>query len=84
VSVGAEEVPRPASQAKKLTWDGEVPAQKWSNFYMKVLTKLVSGGDLSLRVRLEATPKDGVTPQQVDDAKAALRGLGLDDDVKVE
>jgi hypothetical protein len=84
VSVGAEEAPRPASQAKKLTWDGEVPAQKWSNFYMKVLTKLVSGGDLSLRVRLEATPKDGVTSQQVDDTKAALRGLGLDDGVKVE
>jgi hypothetical protein len=84
VSVGADETRAAPSQSKRLTWDGEVPAQKWSNFYMKVLTKLVSGGDLSLRVRLEAKPKDGVTPQQVDDAKAALRGLGLDDNVKVE
>ena len=84
MSVGAAETQRPKSQAKKLIWDGEVPAQKWSNFYMKVLTKLVSVGDLSLRVRLEATPKDGVAPQQVDDAKAALRGLGLDDNLKVE
>ena len=53
-------------------------------FYMKVLTKLVSGGEVKLNVSIEAKPKDGVTDQQVEEIKAALRGLGLDDDVKTE
>jgi hypothetical protein len=29
--------------ATKLVWSGEVAPQKWSQLYMKVLTKLVSG-----------------------------------------
>ena len=63
---------------------GEVPHQKWINFYMKVLTKLVSRGDVKLRVDIEAMPKDGVTDQQVEDTKAALKELGLDDDVRTQ
>ncbi len=51
---------------------------------MKVLTKLVSTGDLKLNVSVEAVPKEGVTDQQVEETKAALRGLGLEDDVSTE
>jgi len=65
--------PSPASQ--KLVWTGEVVPQKWTNFYMKMLTHLVSAGDLKLSVDVQATPKDGVTDQQVEEVKAALRGL---------
>lgn len=70
--------------ASKLKWVGEVAPQKWTNLYMKVLSKLVSAGDVKLRVEIEASPKDGVTDQQIEETKAALRGLGLDDDVKKE
>jgi hypothetical protein len=56
--------------------------QKWSQLYMKVLTKLVSGGDVRLKVDIEATLKDGATEQRVEETKAALRELGLSDDVK--
>ncbi len=51
---------------------------------MKVLTKLVSIGNLKLKLTIESEPKDGVTDQQVEETKAALRGLGLNDDVNVE
>ena len=73
-------IPEP-KKLKKLTWKGVVAPQKWTNFYMKVLTKLVSVGELRLDVSVEATPKDGVTDQQIEETKAALRGLGLDDNV---
>jgi len=51
---------------------------------MKVLTKLVSGGDLKIRVSIEATLRDGAADQQIEETKAALRGLGLDDEVGAE
>jgi hypothetical protein len=72
------------SEPKKLTWTGMVPPQKWSQLYMKVLTKLVSSGDVSLRLTIQAVPKDGAQEQIVEDTKAALRGLGLDDQVNTE
>jgi len=61
-----------------------VPPQKWSQLYMKVLTKLVSSGDVSLRLSIEAVPKEGAKEQIVEDTRAALRGLGLDDQVGTE
>lgn len=67
--------------ATQIAWTGEVPPQKWSQLYMKVLSKLVSNGSVSIRVAIEASPKDGVTDQRVEETKAALRGLGLNDAV---
>ena len=51
---------------------------------MKVLTKLVSLGPLKLKVSIESAPKDDLEDRHVEDTKSALRGLGLDDDIKVE
>ena len=84
VGSGAGPEPMPPQAPKKLTWTGEVTPQKWTNLYMKVLTKLVSSGELRLRVSIEATPKGGLSDQQVEDTKAALRGLGLDDNIRTE
>ena len=70
--------------AGKITWSGEIPSQNWTNFYMKVLTKLVSSGDVKLTVSVEAVLKGEATDQQVEEIKAALRGLGLDDDIRPE
>jgi len=80
-----ETVKQPVSPGvQKLTWSGEIAPQKWTNFYMKVLTKLVSAGDLKLRVEIEAMLKDGASDQKVEEIKAALRGLGMDDDVETQ
>jgi hypothetical protein len=79
-----EPIPKPAQAPKKLIWTGMVPAQKWSQLYMKVLTKLVASGDVSLRLSIEAVPKDGAKDQLVEETKAALRGLGLDDHVSTD
>ena len=76
--------PRPPRGPRKLIWNGEVAPQKWTNLYMKVLTKLVSSGDLKIRVNIEATLKEEVAVQQVEEAKAALRGLGLNDHVETQ
>ena len=85
VTIAKKSVPTPPSKTrKKILWSGEVAAQKWTNLYMKVLTKLVSVGNLKLKLSIEAEPKDGVTDQQVEETKASLRGLGLNDDVDVE
>jgi hypothetical protein len=78
-------IPVPSPDKKnRLTWSGEISHQKWTNFYMKVLTELVTAGSLKLNVSLDAAPKEGVTNQQVDEVKAALRGLGLNDNVNTE
>jgi hypothetical protein len=74
--------PPPKPQAKTMRWTGEVPAQKWTNFYTKVLAKHATTGGLKLNVSFEITPEGGLPPHRVDETKAALRELGLDDDVQ--
>jgi len=82
---GGEKKPElvPASdKARALTWSGEVPAQKWMNFYLKVLAKFATSKGLRLMVKVEASPEAGVSKQVVEETKAALRELGLSEDVK--
>jgi hypothetical protein len=67
-----------------LVWKGEVPPQKWMVFYTKVLTKFAIGGTLKLRVVVEAEPSSGVSKQQSEDTRSALRELGLSQDVDLE
>lgn len=86
-SVGTGEVTAttPAVQGELFTnieWNGEVPPQKWMNFYTKVVSKFGVGSGIKLTVRMEATPEGGVSPQKLEEAKTALRELGLDPDVK--
>ncbi len=87
LTISNEEVPPPPPEPRTsgtLVWSGEVAPQKWTNLYMKVLTKFVSSGELNLRVSIRAKPQGGVTKQQVEETKAALRGLGLNDNVEAE
>ncbi len=72
------------STSASLKWSGEVPPQKWMNFYTRVLSRFVTGSGLKLTVRVEVTPEGGVSKQKVDEARSALRELGLSDDVKEE
>jgi hypothetical protein len=65
-----------------LTWSGEIPSQKWMNFYTKVLTKLGVNTGLKLTVKVECSPDGGVSPQKREEIKGALRELGLDDRIE--
>jgi len=78
------EPPETPEKPQRLIWSGEVTPQKWMNFYTKVLTKFVKAGSLKLNVNIEATPKDGVTNNQTEQTKTALRELGLNDNVHTE
>ncbi|MBW8076998.1 MAG: DUF499 domain-containing protein [Gallionella sp.] len=60
-------------------WAGDVPPQKWMNFYTKVLAKYATSGALSLHVEVKVAPTSGVTLQDLQEVRAALRDLGLND-----
>jgi hypothetical protein len=85
VTITKEDVPPPKPpkpEAKTMRWTGEVPAQKWTNFYTKVLAKYATSGTLKLNVSFEITPDGGLPSHRVDETKATLRELGLEDDVQ--
>jgi hypothetical protein len=63
-------------------WSGDVPPQKWVNFYTKVLSKFATSGGLSLKVIASVSPQDGVSRSRIEETRAALRELGLPDDLK--
>jgi hypothetical protein len=71
-----------ADDATKMVWSGDVTWQKWQQFYNKVLAKFVMGKGLKISVSVEVTPEGGVSKQKVEETKAALRELGLNDDVQ--
>ena len=66
------------------TWTGEVLPQKWVNFYTKVLSRFATSGGLSLTVTASISPADGVSKNRAEETRAALRELGLQDDLKVK
>ena len=74
-------LPPPATPGV-LRWTGEVTPQKWMNFYTKVLSRFAVVRGLKLTVSIEVSPEGGVTTQQVEETRIALRELGLDDDVE--
>ena len=51
-------------------------------FYTKVLAKYAKEKGLALKASFELRPDQGLTKQQVDELRATLRELGLDDDVQ--
>lgn len=73
--------PKP-TEIRGLRWSGDVPAQKWMNFYTKVLAKYATTGGLRIRVSFEVAPDGGLAPQRAEETKALLRELGLDDAVE--
>jgi hypothetical protein len=75
--------PPPPDEPKKLRWTGDVPPQKWMNYYTKVLAKFATAGDLKLNVAFEITREEGFTDRIVDETKAALQELNLNDDVEL-
>jgi hypothetical protein len=80
-----EKTPPPPTSGKtaSLRWSGEVPAQKWMNFYTKVLSRFATTKSLRLTVTVEVAPEGGVSKQAAEETKTALRELGLKDDANL-
>jgi hypothetical protein len=78
--------PLPETTVHTLRWSGEVSWQKWQNFYMKVVSKFAnqSGQTVTLTVKFEVNQEAGMSQQQIDEVRLALRELGLTDEVRVE
>jgi hypothetical protein len=64
-----------------MAWTGEVPPQKWMKFYTAVLSKFAAGKGLKLKLSVEVSPEGGISKQKIDETKAALRELGMSDDL---
>lgn len=64
-----------------MAWTGEVPPQKWMNFYTKVLSKFAASRGLKLKLTVEVSPEGGLSKQKIEETKSALRELGLNDDI---
>ena len=65
-----------------IKWAGEVPPQKWMNFYTKVLSRFAATSGLKLTIQVEASPPDGLSKQSLEETKGALRELGLNDQLE--
>lgn len=78
-----EPSPNPTT-VTKLTWLGDIPPQKWTTFYTKVLTKFATGKGLTLTLSLNVTSEDGISAQKIEETKSALLELGLNDKIDAE
>jgi hypothetical protein len=67
----------------RVAWEGDVPPQKWMNFYTKVLARFATQGGLNVALQVYVEPPGGVSQQQIDEMRAALRELGLEDHVNI-
>ena len=74
-----ETIPKPGYQY--LRWRGVVPAQKWMNFYTKVLSKYATSAELKLEVSFEVKVDGDQGAAKTTETKSALRELGLDENV---
>lgn len=51
------------------------------NFYTKVVSKFAAGQGVKLNVTFQAAPQGGISKQKIEEARAALRELGLDGEI---
>src|SRR5205814_315204 len=80
VEVADSTVPPPPPPPEGFSWQGTVPPQKWMNFYTKVLSRFASNPGMRLVVKIEVPPGQETAESKIQEAKAALRELGLSDE----
>jgi hypothetical protein len=78
------EKPRIPRKSGTLSWSGEVPAQKWMNFYTKVLTRFVKDGSLTINVSFESSAEGGFDKNVIEETRSALRDIGMNENIKEE
>ena len=80
ISKTPSDIPPPKPDtSKSFTWSGEIAPQKWMNFYTKILSKYATGKGLKVNVSIDISPDGGLSKESIEELKAALKELGLDD-----
>ena len=54
------------------------------NFYNKVLARFATGFNLKISVQVDVNSDKGISPQKIDETRAALSELGMDDTIRTE
>ena len=80
-SAGTQSEPPPGAEITGFSWTGEISPQKWMNFYTKVLSRFATAGGLRLSVTVDVAPPGGTATSKVEETKAALRELGMSENV---
>jgi hypothetical protein len=62
-------------------WAGEIPHQKWTQFYNRILSKFAARKGLKLLVAVDISD---ASMEEVEEMRSALRELGLEDDVEAD
>jgi len=70
-----------AVKNRAIAWTGDLPPQRWTTFYTKVLSKFATRKGLKLRVIVEVSD---ASEQEVEEMRVALLDLGLDDEIEVK
>jgi len=83
VSTEEEKPKRKEAGKQMICWSGDVPPQKWMNFYTKVLSRFASSPGLELTVSFEVPADPDQGESKANDAKTGLRELGLDDNIEM-
>ena len=65
-----------ASAVTGFSWSGVLPAQKWMNFYTKVLSRFATGDGMKLTVTVDVVPTGGVPKSKIDETRVARRNSG--------
>lgn len=68
----------PETVVRRIVWEGTLPPQQWTNFYMKVLTHFATDPSLHIGLRLTVAPASGISRTKLEEVRSALRELGLD------
>ncbi len=70
------------TRSRVIQWQGDVPPQKWMNFYTKVLSRFASTQGLKLKVTFEVPAEGDQGQAKADETRSGLRELGLNDGVR--
>jgi hypothetical protein len=72
----------PTSGPRTLQWSGNVPPQKWMQFYTRLLSKYATSPDLKIEVTFQIKVEHDQTDAKSAETKATLRELGLEEGLK--
>lgn len=72
-----------ASSSKVLSWTGALTTQKWTTFYMKVLSKIATHPGIRIRVQFSVSVDESDSRHLTDEMRSGLRDVGLVDDVQL-
>ncbi|MEM4500619.1 MAG: DUF499 domain-containing protein [Thermofilaceae archaeon] len=64
---------------RQLIWEGDLPHQKWTTFYTKVLTHFATDPSLRVRIKFEVSPTEGISWAKIAEIRTALHEIGLDE-----